>query len=55
MYTCRVAAAATAPPFWGNLTYQIVPNCKPGQLATNVVGLKVQRCLVLAHQTALHF
>ena len=33
MYTCRVATAATAPPFWGNLLNQIVP--KPGQLATN--------------------
>ena len=33
MYTCRVATAATAPPFWGNLTFELVP--KPGQLATN--------------------
>ena len=33
MCTCRVATAATAPPFWGNLTFELVP--KPGQLATN--------------------
>ena len=33
MYTCRVATAATAPPFWGNLVLMLVP--KPGQLATN--------------------
>ena len=39
MYTCRVATAATAPPFWENLIFELVP--KPGQLATNGVHYNI--------------